>query len=81
MDSAQYMHEMMSFMRNQKKHSADFKILVLRLMSLYNNNVKLVSAITHVPETIILEWESDQKNDVAGYQSTWSNAVYGEDAK
>jgi hypothetical protein len=59
MDSKQYTYEIKQFMLQYNEHSNDFKSLVLRLMALYSGNVKLVSAITHVPETLILKWRSE----------------------
>ena len=59
MDSKQYIYEIKQFMLQHNEHSKDFKSLVLRLMDLYSGNVKLVSAITQVPETVILKWRSE----------------------
>lgn len=58
MNSPQYSHEIEQFMIKAHEHSEDFKSLVLRLMALYNDNVKLVSAITKVPESVILQWKT-----------------------
>jgi len=62
MDAKQYTYEIKQFMLQHNEHSNDFKSLVLRLMALYSDNVKLVSAITHVPETVILKWKSEWNN-------------------
>ena len=61
----EYTHEIKQCMIQQNEHSKDFKTLVLRLLTLYSDNVKLVSAIVHVPETVILKWKSE-----------WNTALY-----
>ncbi len=59
MNATQYTSEIQQFMLQENKHGKDFKTLVLRLLSLYNDNVKLVSAMTYVPEALILKWKSE----------------------
>lgn len=78
MNAAEYTCEIKHFMANHKEHSIDFKILVMRLLTLYSDNIKLVAAITCVPETIILEWKSDWNRVIINPQNSHADFVFVE---
>ncbi len=78
MNSAQYTYEIQHFMKDHKEHSMDFKVLIMRLLTLYGDNVNLVSTITGVPETIIQEWKSKWNRVIINHQDSHADFVFVE---